>query len=241
MSNRTALGKLARNYARRLIDRDKYLKSRTDLITGIVSGKIPLANIDYKPTVPDSEDETVTEMVNRSVQKTHYSSRQNPSKLNIWIQKTTKRPNLLAATSTILLLLLIIFLYPKSPEDSGRTNTASVANAPTISTEPPHAVGTVTGSTGETLLTEFLSHNDWSHGSLDRFIESWLSLSNGERERTLKTKRMLSMNDAIYQQFLEEKALANIDNENRRAIEKQQKLIEFAQAIGINDTRMLLE
>lgn len=231
MGNRTALGKLAKSYARGLIDRDKYLKSRTELITGIISGEVPLVDIDHEP-IPSPENETITEITKPSARKARYSS----GKI---FRTMMQKPNLLfIAAITMVLLLLAIFLYPKFSEDPILSNN----HVPSIEKLPDtgdNTQKTVTVLAGETLLTEFLTEKDWSYGSLNGFIETWLTLSEREREMTLKTKRMQSMNDAIYEQFLEEKALANIDRE--KAIEKQYKLIEFAQTIGINDDRLLME
>ena len=50
---------------------------------------------------------------------------------------------------------------------------------------------------------------------------------------------MQRMHDSIYKQFLEEKALSSIDSE--KAALKQEKLIEFAKAIGMDDSRLILE
>lgn len=50
---------------------------------------------------------------------------------------------------------------------------------------------------------------------------------------------LLRMVDSIYKQFREGKALASVNAE--MALMKQQKLIEFANAIGINDSRLVIE
>jgi hypothetical protein len=50
---------------------------------------------------------------------------------------------------------------------------------------------------------------------------------------------MQSLKAAIYKQFLEGKALASIDSE--KATFKQQQLIEFAKAIGINDSKLIID
>ena len=50
---------------------------------------------------------------------------------------------------------------------------------------------------------------------------------------------MQRMNDSIYKQFQEDKAFASIDSE--MAIMKQQRLIEFAEAFGINDARLKID
>ncbi len=65
MSNKT-LRELARDYAKGAIDKETYRKSRTELVTAIISGKVALkANAYEPPLMPVEEDLDVTETVQR--------------------------------------------------------------------------------------------------------------------------------------------------------------------------------
>jgi hypothetical protein len=55
---------------------------------------------------------------------------------------------------------------------------------------------------------------------------------------TNSTKRMQRLHDSIFKQFLEANAMSSINKE--KAIIKQKRLIKFAEAIGIDDSRLTL-
>ena len=246
MSNQTLRG-LAKDYAKGVIDKDKYRKSRTDLIKGIVAGEIAVKAIDYDPPLmpmsPDDDDADVTEANERN--RPNISPQTTPKKptpktapvnQSTATQNNNKSPLVFISVSTVIVLSLIIavfLFYPKPPE-SASIETSNVSNNSNIANKN----GTATSMAGESLMADFLTQKNWNEDSLDKFIESWSALTQEERDSAKQTKRMQRMNDSIYKQFLEEKALASIDSE--KAIMKQQILIEFAEAIGINDSRLVL-
>lgn len=132
----------------------------------------------------------------------------------------------------VSLLIIAVFLYYPKPPGSVSIETSSELN------NPEKTVTATASMAGESLLGDFLTQRNWNGDSLDKFIDSWMALSEEERDAVKQTKRMQRMNDSIYKQFLEAKALASIDSD--KANMKQQMLIDFAAAIGINDTRLIL-
>ena len=128
-----------------------------------------------------------------------------------------------------------MLFYPKPPSATNQT-IVSASNAKTIEEEKGN--GNVSKA-GEDLIAKFLTEKNWSEENLDSFVESWTSLTDEERNAAAQTKRMQRMSSSIYKQFLEEKALASIDSE--KSIMKQQKLIDFANALGIVDSRLVIE
>jgi hypothetical protein len=246
MSNQT-LRELARDYSRGAIGKEKYRKSRTELIQGIVAGDISVKAIDYEaPLMPsDDLDDAITEGIVRD--ETEITSPQaktpqpKPSPTvkqnNIAATNNSKKsPLIFILVSSIIVLSLILavaLFYPKPPE------TMAVKQSNNSQSSSNVATTTIKNTVGETLIANFLNEKNWSEESLNTFIESWSAVSQEEKDSAKQTKRMQRMKDSIYKQFLEGKAFASIDSE--KAIMKQQKLIEFAEAIEIDDSRLILD
>ena len=241
MGNKT-LRALAKDYATGAIDKDKYRKSRLELIKGIIAGEIAVQTIDYPPPLmPSEEDEAITETAKRD--RTEIvpppAPKKAPAKQNNVAQNDNKSPMIFILVSSAIVLGLIVSVYLFYPKPPGTGSSSAATPAPANTTTNVTKTSNVSASmAGETLLADFLSEKNWNEASLDKFIESWSALSEEERESAQQTNRMKRMNDSIYKQFLEAKALASIDNE--QSISKQQKLIEFADAIGIIDSRLVL-
>jgi hypothetical protein len=245
MSTQT-LRELARDYAQGTISKDAYRKSRTELIQGIIAGNIAVKDIDYEPPLPPTNEleDAITEGIKRD--KTEMTPPKQtpkpkitpPVKQNLATQKDNKKSSFIFILASVIIVLslivVVILFYPKPPEST----TIKISNVSDNSIKSGKATITTNVSmVGESLIADFLSEKNWSKNSLDSFIESWLALAEKERDSAKQTKRMQRMNDSIYKQFLEAKALTSIDSEKARA--KQQKLIEFASAIGINDSRLI--
>lgn len=245
MSNQT-LHDLAEDYARGILTKAAYRSSRARLIQGIVAGRIPVKPIDYAPPLrPVADRETTAPTVQRKQDRT-----QIRSDLTV-IGKPETAPNRAAteppqtagnkklplafisfgAAAVLLLIVAAVLFYPKPPSTAEKTG----AETKTVVTSDAKR----SGLAGERLLADFLTAKNWSGESMDNFATSWSNLTHEERSAAARTKRMQRMNDSIYKQFLEEKALASIDSD--RALSKQQRLIEFAEAIGISDARLVIE
>jgi hypothetical protein len=240
------LRQLARDYARGAIGKDKYRQSRTELIKGIIAGDITVKDIDYEPPlVPsDESDAAITEGIVRD--DTQITSPQNNLKPNakatpaqpkpVPVKKKKNSPLLFILVSIVIvisLILAVILFYPEPPKPITSTKTSVVTKQPKSAPVPTES------TIAETLIADFLNQKNWNDDNLDKFIESWSALSDKEQNFSKQTKRMQRLSDSIYKQFLDAKALATIDSQ--KAISKQQKLIEFAQQIGINDSRLIIE
>ncbi len=246
MTTQTLRG-LAKDYATGAIDKEQYRKSRGDLIKGIIAGEVIVEPINFLPPLkPATDDDISTKTIERDrteikPQKPQPKpeARENRPKAKPSLTETPsaipekKSPGLFIAISTITVIILIIavvLFYPKPPGTKTETLVQTIRNDEEM---------TNLSKAGEDLIAQFLSEKNWSEESLDKFVTDWTTLNAEERLSASQTKRMQRMTSSIYKQFLEEKALANIDEE--KAIMKQQKLIEFAKAIGINDPRLMIE
>jgi len=245
--SKQALGELAKDFAKGTIAKDSYRKSRTELIKGIVAGEIEIKIINYEPPLkPTNEiEEAITEGIKRDKTQITLPQQTSKAKTSPAVKPelvTTKNKNkksslvfILVSIALVLSLIIVVFLfYPKPPNTEMTATSSNTAS----NIESSLKSSSSSNMTGESLIADFLNEKNWSEESLNKFIELWAALSDQERNTTKQSKRMQRMNDSIYKQFLEGKALASIDSE--KALIKQQKLIEFANAIGINDSRLIL-
>ena len=240
--SRQTLRELAKDYAKGVIDKDKYRKSRTELIQGIVARKIAVKPIDFvEPLRPtDDSDEDITQGRERDFETTQITSpdqvpskpkpKPEPATQQIETKKVKKnKSNHLFIIISIIFVLALIFavvlFYPKPPEAGNSASTTSELQ--------------LTTGVAEILIGKFLNEKDWSDTNRNNFIESWNALSQEDRDAAAGTNRLQRLKATVYDQFLKGKALASIDAE--KAIEKQQKLIDFANAIGIEDSRLTIE
>ena len=246
--SRQTLRNLAKDYAKGVIDKDKYRKSRTELIQGIVAGKIEVKPIDFiEPLKPsDNTDEDITEGRDRNWDTTQIASpdpsspkpraEAKPSTI-VETKKATKKGKsnhifiIISVVFVLALIIAVVLFYPRPPESNKVENTNVSTSAVTTTSN--------VSTTAEILIGKFLNEKDWGNKNLNKFIDSWTALSQEERDAVNGTNRMQRLKATIYDQFLKGKALASIDAE--KAIEKQQKLIDFAEAIGVNDPRLVLE
>ena len=245
MSTQT-LRELAKDYAKGVTDKNTYRKSRTDLIQGIVSGKIKVKTIDFiEPIRPSSDsDEDITEGRDRDWDTTQITSPdQVPSKPPA--EATTKprssttspasegkshRAFIIASVVFVVVLIgAVVLFYPKPPESKPTQISkisSTTSNTPTVS------------SAAEILIGKFLNEKDWSDNNLKKFVSDWNALSQDDRTSAENTNRMQRLKGTIYDQFLKARALSSIDAES--ASEKMQKLIDFANTIGIQDSRLTI-
>ena len=268
------LREMARAYADGLVQLDQYQQERSQLIDGIVDGKIELREIDYLPILdPDTEkrstedltydqdkDEAKTEI--RSLKKK--SSTSKPAETNTTSQTTAsttaetapadtgptapsaldsfrvkpleeKKSNTnlyigLAAAATIIIAIGIFFMTKEKPEEI--TVEEEIVEEETIPVQQP-------GKQGSELIREFVAKKRWSENSMKDFLNEWANLSDLEKRATLASNTITQLNNAIFQQFKQEQALASIGDATM-ALQKQEKLIEFAKNVGIEDSRLVI-
>lgn len=95
------------------------------------------------------------------------------------------------------------------------------------------------GKVGSELIREFVTNKRWNDNSMNSFLQQWTELSDTEKRATLASGTATQMTNAIFQQFKQEEALASI-GDAELAKQKQQKLINFANRLGINDERLVI-
>ncbi|MBL1140574.1 MAG: hypothetical protein HND53_00915 [Proteobacteria bacterium] len=249
MSKQTLRG-LAKDFAKGVIDKESYRKSRTVLIKDIIEGSISVKAIDYEGPLRPSNDieEAITEGIERD--RTQITSPKNsaahkpdnvphPLNQNVSVTNNKKSPFIFVIVSVVIVVSLIaavILFYPKPPEPTiVKDNSITVDNSSTVAAKTSASES----AAAESLIGAFLNEKNWGEENLGKFVESWSALTPEERNSAADTKRMQRMKASIYKQFLEGKALSSIDSEKAKM--KQQMLIEFANAIGIDDSRLIVD
>ena len=244
------LNELANAYARGKLDKENYRQSRSALLKGIVEGKVavetgeylsPLAVAEDAVTKPQEDWDTtqIASPGDNASSKPKSAASGNISAEDM--AKPVKNDSsafpvrYIAISSAIVLFLIIaiVLFYPKPPSSTSTNNqTASSATSNIL-------VSSEKSKAGENLIASFLQNNSWDEDSLNTFLNDWNNLAPQEKLAATQTKRMQRLSSTIYKKFLEEKALIGINED--KAIKRQQQLIDFAQALGIYDSRMKIQ
>ena len=243
MSNQT-LSELAKKYATGKIDKNDYRKSRETLISAIMSGKINVEDIDFplpllpleKTAVREKATEDPFEGVSQ-LSEAKSTPNTTSSRPPLSAETNKKSPLVFIITSIVIvisLIVLIILFYPKPPSIMVTKTTNTSNNTQTIKPIDTVNINVAGGS----LIAYFLTQNNWTEVALNTFIDSWSALPQKDRDMTNSTKRMQRLHNSIFKQFLEANAMSSINKE--KAIIKQKRLIKFAEAIGIDDSRLTL-
>ncbi len=103
--------------------------------------------------------------------------------------------------------------------------------SPPVATATPDAAAQLRGA-----LQTFLAANDWRSENLEEFAQSWQQFSSEQRARVHGTLLFEHLDDAVYDQILEEQALAEFD-EGSAALQQQRHLLSFAQSMGLSGQR----
>jgi hypothetical protein len=196
-------------------------------LTGILSGEITLQVNEYPPPIIPTELDSITEPAGRS----------KPEPAPVPVQASPPAADhhwlLIASVVAILCLaiLLIILLRPSA------TRQAAME---TVSVAPPVTHTDITSTHVEDMIKAFLKQKNWASDQLQTFQTQWDQLSQEEKMAGHNSVAMRRLKDAIYRQLLEEQALASI-NDSTAALDRQHDLVDFANVIGIDDARIVVQ
>jgi hypothetical protein len=252
MSNLT-LREMAKSYAKGTLGKEAYRKSRSDLIKNIIDGTVVIKAINYEGPIRPSNDieDAITEGIDRdkteitAPKQTTTPKHKSTTSAPIKKRDTNNKNNstyifiLISVIIVVLLILAVVLFYPKPPESTliESTGNSSISNNSTI--EDGTESTSNNSAAAEELIGIFLNEKNWNKANLDSFITSWSALTQEERNSAMDTKRMQRLKASVYKQFSAGEALASIDSEKARM--KQQEIIDFAKAVGIEDSRLVLD
>ena len=225
----TTLRSLAKAYSKKTIEQAAYREARAKFINGVLAGEITLSVNDYPPLIRPKTDPTTETTLRRQEKKpppiseTPSQPVPQPVKKNNWL--------LIGAAAAVVLLIIIGIMIFSSGDNQTRSVTAEEPQVAKTQTQPNEA---------QLLVRDFLTQRNWaSDPSLDAFLAKWQSLAPETRAQATGTLELNQLTNSIYKQLQTERALSSIGNA-ADSTSKQQKLIDFARQIGINDPRISL-
>ena len=214
---------LAKAYSDGLIDRKQYIHERRELIDGIVAGEVeitpyeaPQATVDPAIERTFSDGEATLEIP-------------DPDAETIPVAPAKSRRS--GSTLLIIALGAIAAAYAGwhfSNRVGPDTSPATAITAPDAP-QAPNPAGV--------LLDGFLDENTWLPQRIEGFMLAWEQEPQAAREALTDSPTMRRAADLITQQFLEEKALFEL-GEQDTALRKQRRLLDLADALAIENERI---
>ncbi len=255
------LRELAKDYANGVLDKDTYRSERDHLLIGIIANEISVKANEYRP-LSKSQD------LDRTMEKTEIRPFKNPpaqepvtavvtpeiipdSATSDWKESDSENfftSKLFFAIAIIVIIFLGYLIFKPEKETQSTETPVSTAEVPseTISeemSEPAVSIPAATETSGHqsvaaSLIESFLNENSWTDESLQTFKNQWTSLSYEEQADELVSPMKSRLANAINQKLVEEKALLALGEDSELVQERQQRLVDFAAEIGINDPRL---
>lgn len=225
----TTLRSLAKAYAKKNLETPAYREARAKFINGVLTGEVELSVNEYPPLIRPKRDEAAEVTVRReSKKKTTPLTEHSPPHP----EPDAGSRNLLIPAIVAVVLLVIgitVFLLASGGDTDEVPAGVDAQVQPTTPDKPNEA---------QLLVRDLLNQRNWTtQANLDTFMGKWLALPADTRAASMNTLELNQLTTAIYKQLLKERALSGIGNETE-AKDKQRKLIDFANKIGIDDPRI---
>ena len=248
MTNQT-LRSLAKDYANGILNKEAYRKARNELLSGVLSGEIPLEVNEYRAPLPaqdldstfektaikppdssqavppQKDEEPITEFVTRPQKRKPSFAGESPD-------SPLKNYFGLITAAIILCIIALIVLMLAIEEYIQPTKQTNVTDSEQGLTSPAQQ-----NKSANELIEEFLLQHNWSDESLQQFTTQWNSLDPVEQTNALMSPLSIQLTNAIYKQLLEERALFGT-GDNDAIITRQHALVNFANGVGIDDPRL---
>jgi len=246
----TSLRQLAKKYADGSLDQESYRRARADYLEAILNGdESPgsLTQASYTSPQAVAGEETVSAASLQARQEPMQPAEGDPQPAELFqtrpIQLSDNAHNPIyisvAIIAGVLVLVVLGTLLLGGDEDGTATDTAAPAAEQTA--EPPPDMRPLVDDESNAALAqlkEFLDSPDWSRQGLNDFAERWQSLPRDERETALETTMARKLADELHDQLLEERALQTVDDSTADALAGQEKIVDFANVIGLQDRRL---
>ncbi|HEY5703047.1 MAG TPA: hypothetical protein VIV20_06205 [Gammaproteobacteria bacterium] len=225
---------LAREYSEGKLKKADYRRERDMLIEGILSGNITVEENNFRPlldlsmpqhTIEKDPPEIILEEDLEEQPEDHQLPGQNFY--------------LLSTITFIIFISICIVIYMLTQKELSKPESK------TSDTELQMDLQALSHLIPETFIIEdfiqrFIRKNDWSDTSRQAFLENWLSLSPEERQTVLELPISNQLANKIYEQLIEQRALYQV-GDKEDSIRKQRELVEFAEIIGIDDSRIRVQ
>lgn len=256
---------LAKEYATGVLNKEDYRKLRSELFEDIISGEVEVEDHDFLPPIGYSDGDATGETVinypasdKEATQPKSTTAAGAPATAPVE-EKPAQPPQraivvhgkfykfllyggvLTLVFLVILLALLITNIYKASTTSVVVSSEMTTVNpSGNISDTTPPSPPVSKSTTSDNMIKLFLSNNDWSNESMKQFLSDWYNMSYEEYTNAMGSTALLQLNQAIYQQFQEQNAMLVL-GDNDAVTEKQLALINFAEQLGFNDPRLVME
>jgi hypothetical protein len=243
MTDKT-LRALAKDYANGVLDKEAYRKARDTLLKGILSGEISLVANDFRAPLqaqdlnstfektsiqvappPPKEPKPTIEFVPPQISEEILESQTRKSSSKLYI--------VLGIVIGVIAVLVLAFIFSGSDAPvllATDSNTEVPGEQPVQEPQEDNV-------TAAELVEDFLNGHDWSGEQLQLFVSRWNNLPEDELTKGLTPPLSIQLANAIYKQLLEERSLFGTAN-NDTIIARQQILVDFARALGMDDPRL---
>ena len=142
---------------------------------------------------------------------------------------SSTKPNLPLIIGTgvaFLVIVILVFVFTGGKDEVIHEQSNAVS-------------ATLSDTPAQKLIDNFLTQNKWRQEYLDSFLAEWSALGDLNLEQIQQTTEYGQITNAIYKRLLEERALAGLSSSSSGQ-DKQQMLVNFAQQLGISDSRISL-
>lgn len=222
----TRLRELAEAYAANKIDQATYRSTRRNLIKNICSGKIKLPVQQYlKPLLlPDETHNKTIDKDSIVLYPELVSTLPIATLYKQWLEFFSWKN--IVIISIGILAITAVFWFTVS-----LTRTVEYKPVNTQLTHVPQ---------WKNLITKFIQQRTWQANNIQAFLVSWKLLSIEELNDVKNSTEMKRLANAIYQQLSNKHALLSLGGDVEQVISEQQRLVNFANALGINDRRLIV-
>jgi len=237
MATETTLRDLAKGYAGGKLDKAKYRAARTAYIESVVSGAVTLLSSQDSGGLAAT---TATDLnLRNSSDKTSMMgsaaySRSQSNEGDTGKSGKTKTGLFIGGAALLVVIVAIVIALTGNKQEPSPTAVAAGSSANTAS-----AIPDTTPTATITLIRTFLTSNNWSQPTLDKFVADWQQMPEADRSASMSSVELGQLSNAIYKKLLEERALSGIGNPET-SLDKQRLLVEFATSIGIQDQKISL-
>lgn len=244
------LRQLARRYADGALDTEAYRSARAEYIETVLTadGADALTHANYTSPPTVAGEETVTAAQLREYDQTRIISGNDPSPhqhmqtqpIQLSDGSQPSAVVIAAAVAGILILALVIGSTLFSGSENEPADAAAGMQGQKTQPAAMQPMSESSGNTALARLQAFLEAPQWTQQALDDFVSEWQSLPRDDRETALQTTLARQLGDALYRQLLEERALDGLDEAPADNTSGQEKIVNFARDIGLQDRRLEL-
>lgn len=236
---------LAKDYANGVLDKDAYRKARDTLICGILSGDTPVVANEFRPPLQAQDLNSTFDKTAINVSAPPKEPRPTtefvppPRQPDVFVETKTRGSSLKLYILTGIVVAAIAILVPtmffSAPDETTLLATDSYDEPSVV--EQNTIAATEQNISASELIEGFLNRRDWSEEQLQQFVSRWNNLPPEELAKGLTPPLSIQLANAIYKQLLEERSLFGTGNTDA-IIARQQTLVDFANALGMDDPRL---